>query len=99
MNVPDSIQHLSWLVSLGGTRWPGWDHALVSRQSDHQPDCAFPVESFFSDCADGSKDTTVSNGGPDVDDNYDINPNKTEIWALWKEAASVMDAKSGQSSA
>ena len=41
------------------------------------------------------QDSTVSDYGPDVADQYDINPNKTEIWALWKEAGQVMAAKSG----
>lgn len=35
------------------------------------------------------------NGGNDTIDNFDVYPEKTEIWNLWKEAGVIMNAKSG----
>ena len=33
--------------------------------------------------------------GDDVIDNFDVYPNKTEIWDLWGKAGDIMNAKSG----
>ncbi len=35
-------------------------------------------------------------GGNDTLDNFDIYPEKTEIWNLWKQAGVIMNGKSGK---